>query len=60
MLQPVSPIFHGRHIFAPAAAYLAKGVAIEAFGPALVFSTLVPAPYKEASIKIGDSVVIRR
>src|ERR1051325_7049881 len=34
-LQPISSTFHGRDIFAPAAAHLASGVAIGDFGPAL-------------------------
>ena len=33
--KPVSPIFHGRDIFAPVAAHLATGVAIERVGPAV-------------------------
>jgi S-adenosylmethionine hydrolase len=33
-LEPVSDTFHGRDIFAPAAAYLWRGVAIRALGPA--------------------------
>ena len=32
-LSPVSSTFHGRDIFAPVAAYLAAGVAIDEFGP---------------------------
>lgn len=32
---PVSRTFHGRDIFAPVAAHLAQGVAIESFGPAI-------------------------
>ncbi len=32
-LSHVSPTFHGRDIFAPAAAHLAKGVEMEEFGP---------------------------
>lgn len=51
MIKPVSPIFHGRHIFAPAAAYLAKGVKIEEFGPEVKLDDLVPAPYSEATIR---------
>ncbi|MBI3103399.1 SAM-dependent chlorinase/fluorinase [Candidatus Daviesbacteria bacterium] len=51
MIKPVSPIFHGRHIFAPAAAYLSNGVPIEEFGPRLEFDQLVSAPYSEATIK---------
>jgi S-adenosyl-L-methionine hydrolase (adenosine-forming) len=31
-LSPVSHVFHGRDIFAPAAAHLARGVALEALG----------------------------
>lgn len=51
MIQPVSPIFHGRHIFAPTAAYLAKGISIDEFGPSISFDQLTPAPYKDAVIK---------
>ena len=32
-LEPVSPVFHGRDLFAPAAAFLATGAALEDFGP---------------------------
>ncbi|MEN6437404.1 MAG: SAM-dependent chlorinase/fluorinase [Syntrophobacter sp.] len=32
-LQPVSPTFHGRDIFAPVAAHLARGVPFESLGP---------------------------
>lgn len=31
--QPVSRTFHGRDVFAPVAAHLARGVAIDRFGP---------------------------
>ncbi len=48
MHHPVSPIFHGRDVFAPAAAHLANGVPIESFGSELNFSNLVPGPYTEA------------
>jgi hypothetical protein len=40
-LAPVSRTFHARDIFAPAAAHIAGGVPIDAFGPALDPSTLV-------------------
>ena len=45
-LQPVSQTFHARDIFAPVVAYLAKGVAPEKFGEAIVdFSRLeLPQP----------------
>jgi S-adenosyl-L-methionine hydrolase (adenosine-forming) len=35
MLHPVSPTFHGRDVFAPAAAHLARGVPLATFGPAV-------------------------
>ncbi len=50
MKKPVSPIFHGRDIFTPAAAYLSKGVKIEEFGRELKEKDLANAPYEEASI----------
>src|SRR6266550_4673748 len=34
-LKPVSRTFHGRDIFAPVAAHLSRGVAIQKFGPRL-------------------------
>jgi S-adenosylmethionine hydrolase len=34
-LQPVSQTFHGRDVFAPAAAYLSRGTPIRELGPAL-------------------------
>ncbi|MBI3764456.1 MAG: SAM-dependent chlorinase/fluorinase [Chloroflexi bacterium] len=35
-LAKVSHTFHGRDIFAPAAAHLARGVAVESFGPPVI------------------------
>jgi hypothetical protein len=47
-LQPVSRTFHGRDLFAPAAAHLALGVPLAELGPPLALETLVridlPAP----------------
>lgn len=51
MRKPVSPVFHGRDIFAPAAAYLSKGVKIEEFGKKLQTKDLVKAPYDEAKVQ---------
>ena len=51
MRKPVSPIFHGRDIFTPAAAYLSKGVRMEEFGRELNAKELAKAPYEEATIK---------
>lgn len=52
--HPVSATFHGRDIFAPAAAYLASGVALEALG--------APAPdYADLTLEEGgwDGSVLR-
>jgi S-adenosylmethionine hydrolase len=35
LLHPVSSTFHGRDVFAPAAAHLAAGLALEALGPSV-------------------------
>ncbi len=51
---PVSPIFHGRDVFAPAAAHLARGVGIHAFGPSIDALDLHPAAYEEASVGDGS------
>ncbi|MBI5553707.1 MAG: SAM-dependent chlorinase/fluorinase [Candidatus Diapherotrites archaeon] len=48
MIRPVSPIFHGRHIFAPAAAHLSRGESMDSFGKELNPAELVSAPYGEA------------
>jgi S-adenosylmethionine hydrolase len=39
--QPVSPVFHGRDIFGPAAAHLAAGVTLAALGEPIAASELV-------------------
>lgn len=51
MKKPISPIFHGRDIFTPAAAYLSKGVKIGEFGKGLKPEELVEAPYEEVITK---------
>jgi S-adenosyl-L-methionine hydrolase (adenosine-forming) len=43
-LQPISNTFHGRDIFAPVAAYLAKGVDQEKFGPEITDFVRFNAP----------------
>jgi S-adenosyl-L-methionine hydrolase (adenosine-forming) len=53
--QPVSPIFHGRDIFATAAGHLSKGVKIDKFGPAISEKDLIPSPYEDAAIQ-GDQI----
>lgn len=44
-ITPVSQTFHGRDIFAPAAAYLATGVPVHAFGPEVPQPEMLPAPH---------------
>lgn len=41
MLEPISPTFHGRDVFAPAAAHLALGVPLAELGPPLDPESLV-------------------
>lgn len=53
MRQPVSPVFHGRDVFTPAASYLSVGVPMEEFGKELKFEELVKAPYEEAELRGG-------
>jgi S-adenosylmethionine hydrolase len=52
-LQPVSRTFHGRDLFAPAAAHLARGVGLDELGPPIAAEALVrlepPAPTVKAS-----------
>ena len=43
-LPSVSPTFHGRDIFAPAAAHLARGAPVEEMGEALPVSDLIELP----------------
>ena len=43
-LTEVSPTFHGRDIFAPAAAHLACGIALERFGPPVKDPVRLPWP----------------
>ena len=50
MRQPVSPIFHGRDVFSPAAAHLSIGVPLEEFGPEIPLEKLVQAPYEESEL----------
>lgn len=52
MLKPVCPTFHGRDIFAPIAAYLAKGFSIEKLGPAIDPQSLVEAPFEKPKITL--------
>jgi S-adenosylmethionine hydrolase len=61
-LPVVSSSFHGRDVFAPAAAHLSLGVPLEAFGPQVGPSTLVrlsiPDPVVEEG-RLGTSIIYR-
>jgi len=52
-LPQVSTSFHGRDIFAPAAAHLAAGAAFDALGPALDLATLVPSSIADPIVEPG-------
>jgi hypothetical protein len=49
-LEPISPTFHGRDIFAPAAAHLARGVEMEELGPSVEPDSLVRLELPEAEL----------
>ena len=52
-LSRVSATFHGRDIFAPAAAHLAAGIAPENFGAGVDVTTLVRLPEPETLVEQG-------
>ena len=54
LLQPVSSVFHGRDVFAPAAAHLAAGRPPEDLGPELKTDELVTLTLPEADILTGE------
>jgi S-adenosylmethionine hydrolase len=53
-LPVVSTSFHGRDLFAPAAAHLARGVPITDLGRALEPAALVPSPIREPTVGDGE------
>jgi hypothetical protein len=53
ILEPVSRTFHGRDIFAPAVAHLARGTPIEQLGPAVEPASLVALSLPRASVETG-------
>jgi S-adenosyl-L-methionine hydrolase (adenosine-forming) len=53
-LERVSRTFHGRDVFAPAAAYIATGVMPEELGPALEPASLVRLELPPAEIREGE------
>ncbi len=55
--HPVSPIFHGRDIFGPAAAHLAAGVPLEELGEVIDPDTLVTFPVSRPRRQPDGSIV---
>jgi S-adenosyl-L-methionine hydrolase (adenosine-forming) len=53
MLEPVSRTFHGRDIFAPAAASLARGLPLRRLGPAVDPGSLVALSLPAAGVEPG-------
>ena len=64
LLEPVSATFHGRDIFAPAAAHLAAGLLLERLGPAIDAESLaraeVPNPAVEPGLLDGEVLAVDR
>jgi S-adenosyl-L-methionine hydrolase (adenosine-forming) len=50
-LQPVSRTFHGRDLFAPAAAHLSRGVELEELGPPIAPEALVRLDVPKAEVR---------
>jgi S-adenosylmethionine hydrolase len=55
MLEPVSPTFHGRDVFSPATAHLARGVDPAEFGPAVEPGSLVRLELPKP--EIGEAMI---
>ena len=58
-LNPVSPTFHGRDIFAPTAAWLAKAFQTEAFGPEIADFVRFTMPKAKPAGQSVKGVVLR-
>jgi S-adenosylmethionine hydrolase len=54
LLEPVSTTFHGRDIFAPAAAHLAAGMRLEELGPSMDPASLVRLALPRAGVEEGQ------
>ena len=60
VLQPISSVFHGRDVFAPAAAHLAAGADLAALGPDVPAADLIEVHLAEPDVehgKIGGEVL---
>ena len=54
IMQPTSQTFHGRDVFAPAAAHLARGADLEWLGPPVEVGSLVRVELPRALVVPGD------
>jgi len=63
-LEPVSATFHGRDIFAPVAAHLAKGAELadagEPLDPADLVVAALPQPHSEDGLLVAHALVVDR
>jgi hypothetical protein len=57
--EPVSPVFHGRDLFGPAAAHLARGLALEEAGPPVSDPVRLEQPPKTRTDAGWDGAVLR-
>jgi S-adenosylmethionine hydrolase len=53
ILEPVSATFHGRDVFAPAAAHLASGLSLERLGRSIDPASLVHLSLTEPEVELG-------
>ena len=53
VLEPISSVFHGRDVFAPAAAHLAFGAELSALGPSVELSDLTEVRLAEPEVERG-------
>jgi S-adenosylmethionine hydrolase len=56
--EPLSPVFHGRDLFGPAAARLARGLALEEVGPPVADPVRIEQPPKARTDAGWDGAVI--
>jgi S-adenosylmethionine hydrolase len=58
-LQPISPTFHGRDVFAPVAAHLSLGTPLSKFGKKVtrIYTFPIPRPYRDSEGNITGCVL---
>jgi S-adenosyl-L-methionine hydrolase (adenosine-forming) len=61
-LPDISNTFHGRDVFAPVAAHLARGVPLERFGPPLrrIIALRWPKPTRRGTALVGEIISVDR